>query len=240
MTQPAQPTTPFPYGWFSFGLGRYRPCNSTYCHYPYAALPPIDEAQLDGTFGWLGPLDEQLDARMEIYRPAVGERIRLQTNLQNIVDEARELGLVMPPAFLRLMASTELQDRIPSCTACYFDLLDHIVPYPVDTDGYIIRFLNDQQSVLTWYLFAVPRSEPCVVVSYGWLDDTAETSGLDDEGRQTVLRNTFICAPTFEAFIYRFWLENTIWFNLHDANTLTPEQVRYLAHYRRLLHADEL
>jgi hypothetical protein len=35
-----------------------------------------------------------------------------------------------------------------------------------------------------------------------------------------------------EAFLYRFWLENTIWFNLDLRKPLTEEQQRYLSHYK--------
>jgi hypothetical protein len=36
---------------------------------------------------------------------------------------------------------------------------------------------------------------------------------------------------SFESFIYRFWLENLIWDNLEDTESLPEEQPRYLAHY---------
>jgi hypothetical protein len=40
------------------------------------------------------------------------------------------------------------------------------------------------------------------------------------------------CAPSFEAFLYRYWLENTIWFALNEQHApLTPPQQQYLHHY---------
>lgn len=46
------PSIPFSWAWWAFDLGDARPCDATYCHYPYEQLPPIPP--LDGTLGWLG------------------------------------------------------------------------------------------------------------------------------------------------------------------------------------------
>jgi len=101
---------PFPTGWMSFDLGDYRPCDGTYCFYPYEELPPLDESLFRGEFQWL----------------------------------------------------------------------------------------------------------PC----------------LEDVSEEAILRAAAYCAPSFEAFLYRFWLENTIWFSLNDRKpSLTDEQKRYVSHY---------
>ena len=225
MASTAQTTTPFTFGWWSFDLGTYRPCNGTYCFYPYDSIPPI--RNLNGTLDWLGPLDTQTEQRMQIYRNAPEERGKLA----EIEAEATKLGLRLPDAFVRLMGSPELQDRIPSCTACTFDLSAHIVPCIGDTPGYIIRFLRDQQDVLLWYLYLTPQGEECVFVSaYEFGDGVDENpNDVPDDERTAVIANTFICAPTFEAFVYRFWLENTLWFELNSsgsAKSIATETLR--------------
>src|SRR5215467_12283016 len=96
--------------------------------------------------------------------------------MKEIVDSARQLGLSLPDAFLQVMASPDLQDRIPSCTACYFDLPEKIVPCPGSGEGYLIRFLNDQQAVLMWYLY-IPRVA-CMASPPSWL-----SPAFDDAGR---------------------------------------------------------
>jgi hypothetical protein len=41
-----------------------------------------------------------------------------------------------------------------------------------------------------------------------------------------------ICADTFLEFIWRFWIENEIWFVLSvDKQPLTPAQDKYIRHY---------
>ena len=225
---------PFSSGWWSFDLGQYRPCNGTYCFYPYDSLPPIRE--LNGTLQWLSPLDPQTDEHMQLYRVSPEER----GNLTQIEEEATKLGLRLPKAFVRLMGSAELQDNIPSCTACTFDLSAHIMPCIGDAHGYIIRFLRDQQDVLLWYLYLTPQGDESVLVSPYEFGDGAEENpnDLPDDERKAVVAHTWICAPTFEAFVYRFWLENVLWFKLNESagdNRFTDEQQRYLDHYRAAL-----
>lgn len=230
MTSPALNTTPFAFGWWSFDLGRYRPCDGTYCFTEYDSIPPI--RALNGTLDWLGPLDPQTDSRMQIYRNAPEERGKLA----EIEAEAATLGLTLPAAFIRLMGSPDLQDRIPSCTACTFDLSEHIVPCIGETPGYIIRFLRDQQDVLLWYLYLTPQGEQWVLVSpYEFGDGPDENpNAVPEDERRAIIAHTRICAPSFETFAYRFWLENTLWFKLNESDSgdpLSDEQQQYLDYY---------
>jgi hypothetical protein len=225
MAQHTPNPTPFAFGWYSFDLGRYRPCDGTYCLFAYESLPPLPH--LDGTLSWLGPLDEDTNRQLQIYRSAPEARGKLH----EVAATAATLGLTLPDAFQRLMASPELQDRIPSCTACDFRLSETIVPCPASEDGYIIRFLNDQQDVLLWYLYLTPTGEQCVLVSPFALE---ELHGLSADHRSAVVAQTYVCAPSFETFIYRFWLENTLWFKVSEgdgSHSLTEDERRYLAHY---------
>ena len=64
----------------------------------------------------------------------------------------------------------------------------------------------------------------CSPILFGDIDLT----GRDDE----VVANTWWSAPHFEQFVYRFWIENTLWFNLDGGEAdLTPEERAYLNHY---------
>jgi hypothetical protein len=232
MTSTTEHTPPFTFGWWSFDLGAYRPCNGTYCFYPYDSIPPI--RALNGTLDWLGPLDHETEQSMQLYRNAPEQR----GNLTQVAADATKLGLTLPEAFVRLMGSPELQDRMPSCTACTFDLSAHITPCIGETPGYLIRFLRDQQSVLLWYLYLTPHGEECVLASpYEFGDGEDDNpNDLPDDQRRAVMAHTCICAPTFEAFVYRFWLENILWFKLNssdDDGRLSEEQRGYVDHYKR-------
>ena len=40
------------------------------------------------------------------------------------------------------------------------------------------------------------------------------------------------CAGSFEEFIYRFWLENELWYVLNCQDVMPEHGPEYLAHYR--------
>jgi hypothetical protein len=227
---PGQP--PFPLAWWAFDLGSYRACDGTYCRYEYESLPQIPS--VSESLDWLEPLDERTDARMAIHRNPPEAR----GEVAKIAASAARLGLALPESFVRLMSSPELQDRIPSCTACYFTLSDDILPCPGSEGGYIVRFYNDQQDVLLWYLYLTPQGAQYVLVTPIELEEMA-TDTLTDEERQSIHENTWVCAPSFVAFIYRWYLENSIWFKVSesdDESKLTSDERRYLAHYHPIGH----
>ncbi len=86
--------------------------------------------------------------------------------------------------------------------------------------------------MLLWYLYLTPSGEQRVLVSPFMLDEVAQGGPMNEQTRQAVIDNTFECAPTFAEFIYRFWLENVIWFKLNDTSaSLTAEEQVYVAHY---------
>jgi hypothetical protein len=224
--------TPFRPGWKSFELKGYRPCKSTYCLFDYTLLPSLDQSLFRGTLQWLTPLDAPLRQIMQKYWPTPEDRKQVLANFHSLASRAEQMNLQLPEAFMRLMGTPDLQERIPSCTACYFDLPDRIVESPFGDGGYFIRFLNDQQWVLLWHLYLAPNGDHCVVVSSEAFDDGNFGQRLTASGEQwtpdVIRERTFFCAPAFEDFLYRFWIENHIWFVLNKGYALTEEQHHYL------------
>ena len=52
--------------------------------------------------------------------------------------------------------------------------------------------------------------------------------------QQVIQQNTWVCAPSFVSFIYRWWIENSIWFKVsesNDENKLTADERKYLTSY---------
>jgi hypothetical protein len=161
-----------------------------------------------------------------------------------VATQAERLGLTLPPAFTRLMAAPELQARIPEYAGCWFNYGEgQLDPCPGTDDEFIVRFLNDQQDCNLWYLYLTWRGEEAVLVARDPFPDAPsnylerlvrpdEDGLLTDEQQATVLANTYACAPSFEAFIYRWWFETTIYLKLneYDSAPLTEDERRYLAH----------
>jgi len=143
----------------------------------------------------------------------------------------------LPRSFVTFVGSDEPRARVRSCTDCYLDLADFSVP--VVGGGYLIHVLSDSQWVLHWLLYVGPERSEAVVVSEHPLgfelsdEDKEETMRLFDPARGEAA----VCADSFSEFLYRFWIENEIWFDLADPDEeqrpLTPEQRRYVERYAR-------
>jgi hypothetical protein len=223
----------FPLGWWGFGLRGYRPCNSTYCWFPYDSLPVLPHPDFQGDFNWLPPIEPHLIPIMERFWPLPDQQLLTVENLNKLTAATHEKGISLPKPFVAFMSNPEFQKRIPSCTACYFELYDRVMPCPVDEDNLVIRFMNDQQSVFTWYLYLTPGGEHCVIVSRSIFDFLIEyRREFTAQVRAEVLHDTFVCAPSFEEFLYRFWLENCIEFTLMERHRdLTVMEQHYLIHY---------
>jgi hypothetical protein len=227
--------TPFTPGWWSFNLKGYRPCRSTYGLFPYAEQPPIDPARFGDEFEWLAALPQAKDPMMPDFRSPEKHQRRLGLHLQQLRKVCERRGLTLPPAFLKFMGSAALQNRIPSCTACYFDLSRHVIPSPAGDDGLLIRFLNDQQAVILWYLYFKPGGDHCVIASPYFLDDLSPPDDPDMiPSPDEIMQSTVWCAPTFETFIYRFWIENALWFALSHGDPMPPGGQAYLDHFKRV------
>ncbi len=201
----------FTWGWWSFDLGTYRRCDGTYALYPYSSLPPLDEGLFRGDFAWLAP----------------GRPRRPPRRPPPLFARAAALGLTLPPALERFMTTPELQGAVPSCTACEWDLSEAPQPCRVTPGAYTIRFLRDQQDCLFWYLHVRPDGTAPVLCSPIPFDDPEL-----EVSREVVIENSWIVAPHFEHFVYRFWIENELWDALDDSDpALTPAQQAYVAHY---------
>jgi hypothetical protein len=219
-------SSPFQSAWMSFDLGEARPCDGTYCFFSYDSLPPIpDEDFFTGDFGWLIPKPSPI---AEIY--AQTETDALSAQLKKIKAEAQSLGISLPSGFVNFMSNATLRNSIPSCTACYFDLSNSFIPAPIPEGGHFLRFMNDQQDVLLWYIYFSPTGEHCVIVSNIYYDDLEYLESLPEGA---IKNSSAYCAPSFEAFLYRFWIENMIWFGVNENEEINDIQKQYLDHYKK-------
>jgi hypothetical protein len=217
----------FPKTWIGPGIPGVRDCDRTYCETPLRDLPSV---QASDDLKWLEPLHPAIDAKMRQFRPNARDRQTYARNAKAILVQARELVLHLPAAFEELIQSAEQQDRFPSATACYFDLPEKIVPAPLGLDGHIIRFLNDQQTCVLWYLYLPAQGDPFVLASYPvesafFLE---ELNAEDPRATAEATDATRVVARTFTEFLYRYWIENTIWFKTSQGIDLSPAEAAYI------------
>ncbi|NXY97213.1 hypothetical protein HYE82_23120 [Streptomyces sp. BR123] len=216
----------FDSAWCATDLGEYRPCHDTYEYYPYESLPPLDPAEFTGGFQRLGGTGEPVPEQV--------------TALHRLAEDLEAKGLTLPRDFVTFQSDSHLHCSLDdiSVTACWTDISEPL-PSPVEPGAFLVRFLRDQQDCVIWYLYLRPSGEAFVVHScidyefeYQARRDGEETeTNLDDpeEQRAAILW----CAPSFEEFACRFWIENRLWYALNgnDPSGLEPRMREYLSHY---------
>ncbi len=192
----------------------------TYQDVAYDDLPPVG-GLLDGSFEWLRPHPVPEDGMSF----DAGEGGPVGGLIEERVGEAGRCGLTVPPAFARFMSDPALHSRVPSCTACYYDLGARLVPIPNHPGPErLLRFMNDQQACYLWYLLLEEGGGHQVAVGWPEWKEGAQGDVLEDVATP---RDISICASTFEEFIKRFWIENAIWFAVQKGVPLDGELRAY-------------
>lgn len=98
------------------------------------------------------------------------------------------------------------------------------------TEGLLARFLADSAGCVFWYLYLTPKGEHAVLSSidfYGSPDEEEQYFG-DDIERKHGLE---FAAESFESFMWRFWIENEIWFAGFEGREISAEGRRYVEAY---------
>ena len=189
---------------------------------PLPSIPP----NLD----WLPPLPREIEREMAGHRPDVAAREDYARRARKISAEAETSSIELPVSFVRLIHSFDLQNRIPSCSADRFDLPPSLLASPFRDGDWILRFLNDQQDVACEYLYLPADDTPFVIASFG-LDELPFLEEIRYSSATVVSQArdaTAYIAPNFDEFLYRYWLENTIWFKLYLKLPLNESELNYV------------
>ena len=121
-----------------------------------------------------------------------------------------------------------MQAKVPTCTACFLVLSEHLVPL---ADGqFLLRFVNDSQSCVMWYLWLGREGESKVLASPFFFERDIFDALNDEENPieyDEAFRHAMVCADSFPEFLYRFWIENTIWYLLRERLELNSRQGDY-------------
>lgn len=220
--------SPFPAGWWGIaldnvGLQEQRPDVGTYGRYTYAGLPTLPVA-FDGEFGWL--------AGSPAHKHHIGSdhpAADVPENLCRLVETCRTVHGSLPQSFLRFMRDADLHARIRSNTGCFLDVAEGPVRSPIG-DGMLVRFLSDSQGCIMWYLYIPTGTHDHAVVASPEFYDPSGERLHDEEPDHGAL---VFCAESFEAFLYRFWIENEIWYSEYEGTPMSAEGGRYVDLYRK-------
>ncbi|MET9555460.1 hypothetical protein [Streptomyces sp. NPDC006645] len=220
------PPVRFDAAWCATDLGEYRACRFTYERYSYESLPPLDSSRFTGAFQWLGGIGEPIPKEV--------------ARLSQLAEDLSARGLTLPQDFVTFQTSANLRLSLDavSATGCWTDI-SNPVPSPVEPGAFLVPFLRDQQDCVIWYLYLRPSGEAFVVHSgfnyeyeYEAVRDGEESDvdlGDAEQQRAAILW----CAPSFEEFAHRFWIENRLWHAANDGELaqLEPLLSDYLQHY---------
>jgi hypothetical protein len=199
--RPRDPSTlrsgsPFRWAWFGQELGDFRAGEHTYNCYADDSLPPVG-VPLDGSFQWL------MSARSH-ERNVAGNVTKTETSLASLLTENPNQ---LPAAFVEFFRSPSLWHKIRSCTGCFLHLDAASIPV-YGVHGRLVRFLSDSQGCKHWHLhISTCGTKHTVVATYLF-------SG-SEHGGKPYPKDITTCADSFEEFIWRFWLENELWFALN-------------------------
>lgn len=226
-------TTVIPKLWVMFELEGYREVDdsSTYDSFAYEGLPPVQKEAFNGKYEWL--------KQSEIHEQSIYAVDKSSSRLAELLIRATQKNIRLPEEFINFMRAPELLEHLRSNTDCFFELSEDLIESPVEKGDFLIRFLNDSQSCLFWYLYITKDNDHFVVVSGKLLDPEDDDQDDEDEYYEDEVYDSdnepqiFFCASGFEEFIYRFWIENEIWYSLcYDHKPLTQLQLNYVEHYK--------
>lgn len=231
------PWSSLPQSWVHVQLPGYRelPEHHTYEGFGFEELPPIP-IELDDDCAWLmrygkAYSGEGLNQYERAFPPLPPAKVE---------ELAAGASLAPPSSFCRFMTSPELQSRVRSCTDCYLDPGERVVETVGSIPGHLVHFLSDSQSCAHWYLHILPTGDTAVLESpdlycyqienSGWIENPAcRFERIDLGGLEFVY-----CAPSFSDFLYRFWIENEIWYSLKvdtSRRRLNSLELDYVGHY---------
>jgi uncharacterized protein (TIGR02996 family) len=221
--------TNFEFAWWGTGIEPAREAGGTYERFHYHDQPPLPVEKFDGTFAWLRESKPQSS-----YREG--------PKWKAFCAEKRKQGYFVPSEFERFLSDKDLPARIKSCTDNYFErppdpTADHSAPSAEWEDGLLVTFYADSQYCVLWGIL-LPREPgryapilagPPDALFPGFWND-AEEGEADDPGKPVLV------ASQFEQFIFRWWIENEIWFatEWHESRRpLTSMEQAYLDHLKR-------
>ena len=219
-----------PRAWWFPELEGYRSSDDdTYLRHELDEQPRLGD--LDEDLSWLEGLPTKAPA---IDRVDGGYQSRPLT-AENL--ESLTAGLPLPRSLLLLGRRQDLQRRIRSATACYLDLADFVVPTS-NPDGHLLHFLSDQQWIRHWLVYLCSDGTECVVTSGEPVGFTLDDDWEDPPPNPLPLDGSFdleVCADSFVEFLYRYWIENELFFAIDSGRSLSP----VLAGYARRLPVAE-
>jgi hypothetical protein len=157
--------------------------------------------------------------------------------LRSLKDEITRVGLTLPDSFTQFLSEPGLAERVRSNTSCYLDVSVGLAASPLG-GGYLLRFLADSQGCLFWYLYLATNGDHAVLSSGDYYGSPSEEEGFYsyELAEGPLVRNSediSFAEESFEAFMWRFWIENEIWFAGFEGQKISAMGREYVLVYMK-------
>jgi hypothetical protein len=172
-------------------------------HEQVPRLPPVD-----GSFDWLPPLApgcEPIPLVVDDGEDVNEDPRAVAEHVARLADEVRAASLELPASFVTFASSPRFAMRMTSVNGGYFEI-GTLEP------GALVRFFADPQT-FSWVLLLDQHT-----VAFAYLDGD----------RDNALSAPTLCAPSFEQFIQRWQIENSIAHALVEKAPVEGELRTYL------------
>ncbi len=209
-------------GWISIGAPGTMPPGKprTYVRYSGDQIPAVPGYL--GSWDWLRASPAHPDSTLGRAQPRVARDLTPQALAELPISQA------LPSDFAGFVSDPGLRTRLRSATWCCFDLGHRLQPVP---DGQLLHLISDSQWVMHWLLFLGDGGASAVVATrrpIGFDLDEAEEDAYWEQERWEYVR----CAATFGEFIWRWWMDNEIFYRVKiDHQQPTRQQQTYIAAY---------
>jgi len=212
--------------WLTSGFCDQVEIEGTYGRLQYSQIANIQNEGFDASYAWLTETpneprpDNAADHRAEM--------------LRKITADAKKKKIAVPLDFYHFFHNEPNTSKIASTTGCFFELEPGFVRAP-GKEGWLLRFLSDSQWCCHWYLYLDDFGGSSILWSYDYFGH--DEDDLEEHDEYGV--HIHYCAPDFETFVHRYWLEDRIWHHNYwyrgadwKKGKLTKEQKDYLSHYK--------
>ncbi len=202
---------------------------------PKSSTPDLAYLNLNGSLSWLPSLDSVLEDADEI-ESYCQEPIMKKKPLKKLIAQAETLHLKIPPPFLTLAKSEDLQRRIPSGDETHISFGSLIRCSPKtdrNAGGYVLSFLSGYQESWTANLYLDTMGQHCVLYSGEDLcPEDSDEDGDEGEGedKEEVWKGDAVTlqALDFEEYMYHTWINELGWKTLPTSKKLCEAQRAYL------------
>jgi uncharacterized protein (TIGR02996 family) len=221
--------TDFEFAWWGTGIGPAREAGGTYERFQYHDQPPLPVESLDGTFAWLRGTQPQ-------------SSYSLGPLWKAFCAEKRQQGYFVPAEFERFLSDDDLPARIKSCTGNYFErppdpTAEDCPPFAEREDGLLVTFYADSQYCVLWGILLPREPGRYAPILAGPPDSLFPGIWSDpEEGEDYDPGKPVLAASQLEQFLFRWWIENEIWFATvwrESGRRLTPMEQAYIDHLNR-------